>query len=214
MADDPVAIADRVAEAAIAAVPQRLATASSEAEREAAFRLRYRTVVEMGWAKPKDFPDGIERTDDDDDAIHVIAWDGDELVGTARIVLPREARELPLEREFGLRAEAQDVEVGRTVIVPRLRGATGHGLVVALYARCWQEMRQLGFTELISAVPPRLVELYRSLGFTVIELGEARVHWGEERLPVRFDVLGSAPELGRNLGAADEARAAPTLPKS
>jgi N-acyl-L-homoserine lactone synthetase len=210
----PAAISDRIAENVIGAVPYRLAVARDEAEREAVYRLRYSTVLEMGWAEPEDFPDAMERTDDDDDAIHVIAWDGEELVGSARVVLPGEGRDLPLEREFGLRVEAEYVEVGRTVIVPRLRGATGHALVVALFAGCWREMRRLGYTELVSAVPPRLIELYRSLGFTLIELGEARTHWGEERLPVRFDVLGSAPELRRTLGAGSEAQAAPTLPKS
>jgi N-acyl-L-homoserine lactone synthetase len=212
--DSSVGLADRVAERVIDAVPYRLEVARSEAEREAVFRLRYLTVVEMGWANPDELPDGIERTEDDDDAIHVVAREGDELVGTARIVLPRDGRKLPLEREFGLRADPGDVEVGRTVVVRRLRGATGHGLVVALFARCWQEMRALGYTELVSAVPPRLADVYRSLGFTVIELGSTQEHWGEERIPVRFDVIGSVPELRRILGAADEPEAAPTLPNS
>jgi N-acyl-L-homoserine lactone synthetase len=214
MERSPAAIADRIAEKVIGAVPYRLAVARDEAEREAVYRLRFRTVVEMGWADPEDFPNGMERTADDDDAIHVMARDGEELVASARIVLPGGSRDLPLEREFGLRAEAGDVEVGRTVIVPRLRGATGHALVVALFAGCWREMRRLRYTELVSAVPARLIELYRSLGFTVIELGDGREHWGEERLPVRFDVLGSAVELQRTLGAADEPEAAHTLPKS
>jgi N-acyl-L-homoserine lactone synthetase len=213
MEHSPAVIADRIAEKVIGAVPYRLTVARDAAEREAVYRLRLRTVVEMGWAEPEDFANGMERTDDDDDAIHVIAQDGEELIASARVVLPGEGRDLPLEREFGLRVEARDVEVGRTVIVPRLRGATGHALVVALFARCWREMRRLGYTELVSAVPPRLIELYRSLGFTVIELGEARTHWGEERLPVRFDVVGSAPELWRTLGA-DEPEAAHTLPRS
>jgi N-acyl-L-homoserine lactone synthetase len=199
VADDPVAIADRVAETALAAVPQRLATAASDAERDAVFRLRYRTVVEMGWARPEELPDGIERNDDDDGAIHVIAWNGDDLAGAARIVLPCEGKTLPLVREFGVQVNPEDVEVGRTIIVPHLRGDAHHALVVALYAQCWLEMRSRGFTELVSAVPPRLVEVYRALGFNVIELGPAQEHWGEPRFPVRFDVIGSLPELQQTL---------------
>jgi predicted GNAT family N-acyltransferase len=193
------AVADRIAEMVIKAVPYRLELARSEAEREATFRLRCRTVIEMGWGTPEEFPDGVEKTKEDERASHVLAWDGDELVGTARLVPPRKGRRQPLEEEFGIRVGPREVEVGRTVVVPRLRGATGHTLVVALFARCWQEMRALGFTDLVSAVPPRLIELYRSLGFTVIELGVSREHWGEERVPVRFDVIGSVPALRRNL---------------
>lgn len=204
MPGDPAAIADRVAQNAIAAVPQRLATADTEAEREAVFRLRYQTVIEMGWATAEEPPGGVERTDDDERALHVGAWEGEELVGAARVVLPREGRSLPLERDFGLEAKSTDVEVGRTVITPRLRGATGHGLVIALFAKCWLEMRALGFADLISATPPRLIEVYRSIGFTITELAAGREHWGEERIPVRFDVLGSATELRRIWGEAAE----------
>lgn len=199
MASSAAGVADRLADQVIEAVPYRLELARTEAERDAVFRLRCRTVIEMGWGTEADFPDGVERTEEDEFASHIAAWENEDLVGSARVVTPRAGRRLPIEMEFDVPVNQRDVEVGRTVVVPRLRGATGHSLVVALFARCWQEMRALGFTELVSAVPPRLIELYRSLGFTVIELGPGREHWGEERLPVRFDVLGSVPALRRNL---------------
>ena len=202
MAPDPAAIADAVARNVIALVPQRLATAATEAEREAIFRLRYQTVVELGWASPADFPGGLERNDDDEGALHVGAWEGPALVGSARVVPPRRATPLPIERDFGIEADSDQVEVGRTVITPGFRGQTDHGLVIALFAKCWLEMRALGFTELLSAIPPRLIEVYRSIGFEIRELGAGRTHWGEERIPVRFDVLGSTPELVRVWGAA------------
>ena len=187
--------ADRLAEALVASSPFRLAPARSEAERDAIFRLRYRTVVEMGWMEPEELPDGLERGEDDDGAALVGAWDADELVATARVVFPSPGR-LPIEHDFDLELNSDEiVEVGRTVIVPRLRGDHRHGLVLALFAQCWLEMRARGFTDLVSAIPQRLLELYRSLGFTVSELGPAREHWGEERFPVRFDVLGSLPKL-------------------
>jgi N-acyl-L-homoserine lactone synthetase len=215
MKRSPVAIADGLAEELISAVPYRLAAARSDSEREAAFRLRYRTVVDMGWATPEDLPDDIERDEDDERSTHVCAWHGDELVGTSRVVLPLEGRPLPLEAELGLALDSEGVvEVGRLVIVPRLRGDSRHLLLVALFAQSWLEMTARGFTDLVSAAPRRLLDIYRSLGFTVIELGEARDHWGEERLPVRFDVIGSVPRLRRVLGAGDEAQPAPTLPRS
>ena len=198
MAEELGERADRLAETLVAMAPFRLAPAHSEAQREAIFRLRYRTVVEMGWVEPKDLPGGIERGEDDEGAALVGAWEADELVGTARVVFPRADRRLPMEDDFDLELDSEEiVEVGRTVIAPRLRGDAHHGLNIALFAQCWLEMRARGFTDLISAAPRRLLEIYRSLGFTVRELGAPRQHWGEERFPVRFDVLGSLPELER-----------------
>ena len=201
MAESAGAIADQLAEAVIEAAPFRIAAARSEAESEACFRLRYRTVIEMGWAQPGQLPKGVERNEDDEGATHVGAWERDELVGTARVVFPRQGQRLPLEDGFDLELDTErTVEVGRTVIVPRLRGDSRHGLVVALFAQCWLEMRARGFTDLVSAVPQRLMEVYRSLGFTVDELAGPREHWGEKRFPVRFDVIDSAAELNRILG--------------
>jgi predicted GNAT family N-acyltransferase len=206
---------DRLCEEFISAVPYRLAPASSEGEREAVFRLRYRTVIEMGWAKPEDLSGGTEQDEDDECSVHVGAWDGDELDGTARVVLPQAGRPLPLESEFDLDLGSEGlVEVGRLVVVPSLRGDARHLLMVGLFAQCWLEMTGRGFTDLVSAAPARLLDVYRALGFTLIELGAGREHWGEERFPVRFDVLGSVAELRRRLGAGDEPEAAPRLPKS
>ena len=205
MDHSPAAIADGLAEELISAVPYRLAAASSETDRQALFRLRYRTVVEMGWARPEELPDGMERNEDDERSVHICAWDGEELVGTSRAVLPRAGRPLPLESEFEFALDSEEVvEVGRLVIVPRLRGDARHVLMVALFAQSWLEMTARGFTDLVSAAPRRLLDICRSLGFTVIELGDAREHWGEERTPVRFDVIGSVPELRRVLGAAGD----------
>ena len=202
VAERPAAIADRVARGVIASVPQRLAAATAEAERESIFRLRYQTVIELGWATPEELPEGLEKADDDDEAVQVGAWEGEELVGAARVMLPDGEKPLPIERDFGIEAGNREVEVGRTVIVPRLRGATGHGLIIALFAQCWLEMRARDYIDLLSAVPPRMIEVYRSIGFKITELAGGREHWGEERIPVRFDVLGSAARLSRIWGEA------------
>lgn len=208
MQTNSVAIADRVAETVIGFVPQRLAVAETDEQRREIFGLRYRTVIELGWARPEEFPGEVEHNEDDEQAIHIGAWEDEELVGGARVVPPTEGRPLPIERDFEIRTREDDVEVGRTVIVPRLRGATGHALITALFAQCWLAMRDRGYTELVSAIPPRLVEVYRSIGFTIIELAPGRTHWGEERVPVRFDVIDSLPSLTKVWGEATREGAA------
>lgn len=200
--DERLAVADRIAEAVISAVPFRLGAARTDGEREEVFRLRYRVVQEMGWASPRELEEEMEREERDEEAIHACAWRDTELVGTSRVVLPDVERPLPIEEEFGLTVEPRGkvVEVGRTAIVPDLRGDSGHGLLMAVFGQCWLELRGEGFSDLISASPERLITLYRSLGFKVLVLADGRPHWGEERFPVRFDIRGSARSLASQWG--------------
>src|SRR5262245_23288105 len=97
---------DEVATKAIAnAAPIGYRLATSDAEREATFRLRCQAVIDRGWAPASDFPDSIERDEFDDIAIHVGGWAGDELAATGRIVLPANGWLLPTEKAFGLIVE-------------------------------------------------------------------------------------------------------------
>ena len=57
-------------------------------ERQAAYRLRYQAVIERGWLQPADLPEGREHDEYDDQAVHILAWDGETPVATCRLVLP------------------------------------------------------------------------------------------------------------------------------
>ena len=168
--------------------------ASSAAEREAAFRLRYEHVVEHGWARD-DFAAGMERDDFDAEALHVCAWRGDELVGTVRLVLPLPGRRLPVEAAFELDIEPLGavVEAGRLVIAPAHRGDPAHRAWGALFARAWLSMRERGFSVLAGAASPRMVERLRALGLPFEILAPARPYWGEDRHPVRLDPAHGRP---------------------
>ena len=189
--------ADSIATGIIDSVPLRLARAHTEPEIEAMQRLRADVVVEMGWAPAARFPDGLERDAYDERAVHVGAWEEDLLVGTSRVIPPDSEGRLPLETDFGVELENPErfVEVGRTAIIPARRGDARHALVVALFAHCWLELRALGRVDLVANLPSKLIDLYTSLGFRIEPLGGARMIWGEERLPVQFDVLGSIDSL-------------------
>jgi hypothetical protein len=86
------------------------------------------------------------------------------------------------------------VEVGRLLIAERYRGEPSHRAWGALFARCWMETREAGFTVLGGATTAALVERYRALGLAFEILGPARPYWGEQRHPVRLDPdAGSRP---------------------
>jgi N-acyl-L-homoserine lactone synthetase len=176
--------------------PLRYEVARADAEREAIYRLRHRVVMERGWARPEDLPDGIERDGWDDGAVHVGGWNGDELVACARLVFPSPDRRLPVEAVFDLTLEG----VERVVHVDRLivaRGVSEHGhrALMGLVAFCWLETHARG-RDVWTGIDSRLtIRLYRAIGFEVEVIGPGRRYWNEERFPVRFDTAAAAEAI-------------------
>jgi N-acyl-L-homoserine lactone synthetase len=178
-----------------AAASLRVAVAVTDAERQEAYRLRYAQVVGQGWVDAADLPDELEVDVYDADALQVCAWEREVLVGTLRLVFPKAGRPLPVEADFGIRVEphGEVVEAGRLVVAPTFRGDPAHRAWGTLFACAWTSMRARGYSVLAGAAAPRTVERLRALGLPFEILGPARLHWGEERHPVRLDPAHGDP---------------------
>jgi N-acyl-L-homoserine lactone synthetase len=165
--------------------PLRFAEAADEGEREAAYRLRYRAVLDERMEDPARFPQGMEYDEYDSDAVQILGWDETGPIATCRLVLPAPDRCLPFEKVFGpvARATGPMVEWGRVVVDSHLRGQGGR-IFMGLAARGWLSMRSRGLSAAIGVTPERLIRLFRALGFPLVVLGPPRVHWGEERVPI------------------------------
>jgi N-acyl-L-homoserine lactone synthetase len=161
----------------------------------AAQRLRFAAAVEMGWARPESMPDGIERDDDDDRAVVLVCRDGARIAGCARLVVPMPGRPLPTERDFGLTADPEGTasDLGRLVVSPGHRGMRSPVVILGLLARGWLETRALGMRRILASAPPELIELYRTLGIRLTELGPPRRHRGAERVPVELAGVEDLP---------------------
>jgi N-acyl-L-homoserine lactone synthetase len=192
-----LAIMDALVELLIArAAPVHFRVAESPAELEAVHRLRYRTVVNKGWVKPEEYPDGQERDAHDAHALQIAGWEGDVLAATVRLVLPVPGQRLPTEEAFDLAIEprGQVVDVGRGIVERAYRDPE-HRVLAALLARCWPEMRARGFLHGAAVVSKKLIIVYQQMGVQVQVLAPAHRYWGEERHPIAFDVLAGAPPL-------------------
>ena len=192
---------DAVAAQLIAqAAPLMFSVAQSPEEREAVYRMRYSIVVEKGWAKPEDFPDGVERDAYDDTAVQIVAWDDDTLAAATRLVPPVPGLPLPTEEAFGLKIESrtQMMDVGRTCVARAYRDAQ-HRVLAGLLGRTWIELRAGGCTEACGIVAPAVARMCRGMGFHVVILGAPRLVWGEERYPVLIRPAGSLHALTRRL---------------
>jgi N-acyl amino acid synthase FeeM len=172
-----------------AAAPRRVEAATTAADLEAVHRLRYAHVIEHGWARPEDHPDGLERDGYDQRAVQIAAWDAGRLAGSLRLVLPEPGAALPVEDAFGLVVEPRGavVDVGRLLIAPGHRGDPAHTIWGALFGRAWLEARARGFTVLAGTATPEFIARYRAIDLVFELLGPARPYWGELRHPVRLD---------------------------
>jgi predicted GNAT family N-acyltransferase len=170
--------------------PVQFRAAASPGELEAILRLRYRTVIDHGWARPEQFPDGLERDAFDDRALHIGGWADDALAACARLVFPEQGLRLPTEDAFDLVIPHGAVDVGRGVVASACRDSS-HRVLTGLLARCWRELRSRGFSQMCGDAAPWLLDVYRDMGFEVEPLGPARRHWGEERIPFRVDGVAS-----------------------
>jgi hypothetical protein len=195
-ADDLAALDSVTARLVARAAPIRYAIAATEDERRDVFRLRYRAVIDRGWARPEDLPDGLERDADDDRAVLVGAWDGTSPVAAARLIFPSADAQLPVEALFGLIVEPR----GRVVHVDRItvdhaRGDRDSRLLLGLVSFCWLEIRKRGFRICAGIDSPSIMRYYRRLGLEMTILGPPRSYWGEERFPVRFDPAGDTSHV-------------------
>ena len=191
--DSELAILDLLASAVVKrALPVRFRLANSISDVHQVFRLRYQVVVEKGWAKPEKFPDGIERDAYDDRAVHILAVDSGELVGTSRLVFPQPGSRLPTEEAFDVICESKRgvADIGRICVAPGYRGENLR-LFSALLGQTWIEMRNRGCTRVLAAIKPSVARVYRSWGLNLKVLGTAYTHWGEERYPVLISPVES-----------------------
>ncbi|MEZ5294310.1 MAG: GNAT family N-acyltransferase [Vicinamibacterales bacterium] len=179
---------DGVAAGLVARAGLRFAVAGDEVARDAAYRLRAQAVVDSGWQPASDFPDGREHDAYDDRAVHIVGWDGGDIVATGRIVLP--PGPLPTEAACGRTIEpaGRVADVGR-MAVARAYQDTRHPAFVALLARLYLEVRARGFDLACGMMSPRARSLLRLLGVRLEVLGDDRPYCGDARAPVRFSLV-------------------------
>jgi hypothetical protein len=172
--------------------PAVICVAGSEADVEAAQRLRGRAIMERGWAPTNDLVDGREVSDGDDRALHLLALIGDEPVGTCRLVFSEDNRPLPVEAEGDWSAEIWSafprpvVEMGRVVVMGG-HGPSQHALTAALIGKAWLEITARGYGRICGTATVAMLRLYRRLGFVLTVIGPKALISGEDRYPVVFE---------------------------
>src|SRR5215472_2595026 len=163
---------------------------ATDREREVAYRLRGRAVLDRGWRAASDLADGMERDEYDDRAIHVLGWDGDVAMSTGRVVLPPR---LPTEDACGLVVEPRGgvVDVGR-MCVAASHQSLEHAAFIGLMCRLYLVMREHGYRFACGMMSAPARALVSHLGLRLEVLGPERTYWNESRAPVRFSLMSAA----------------------
>jgi hypothetical protein len=163
--------------------------------------LRRRHVQRAGWEPGERSTAEEERDGHDDTAVHLCAWDGAVLAGTARIILPTSRTLLPTEEAFGMRIEpvGKVVECGRWVVADRYR-SHAHRVSMGLSGLACLEVVSRGYAVWAGMTSSRVIELWRGFGFEMETLSQPRSVLGAGRLAVRCDLRASLPGLLRVLG--------------
>lgn len=174
--------------------PYRFTVAVRPDDGSTAYRIRALASVAAGWARPEDFPDGMERDEFDDVAVHVLGWDGAAPVCTGRLVFP--PGPLPTEVACGLVVEPRGrvVDVGRMAVL-RSHQTFGHGAFLALLCQLYREARTAGFDVACGMMAAPARSLVSRLGLRLEQLGPERVHHGQPRAPVRFLLASNVEPL-------------------
>ena len=196
-----IARADVIAAQLIAgAAPVRFSLAQSAAELEAVYRMRYQVVVEHGWASPKDFPARLEKDAYDRRGVHLVGQVDHTVVATTRLVFPAPGQVLPTEADFELKVEPLGrVADGGRAIVSKAYSDLQHRIFAGLFGLSWFQLKEHHLYYLCGAATGAMIRLCRGMGYQVTLLGPARQYWGEQRYPIRFDVLESIPQLWARL---------------
>ncbi|NDJ78133.1 MAG: hypothetical protein GYB65_17935 [Chloroflexi bacterium] len=170
------------------------ALAQTPKEREAIYRMRYAEVIQKGWAKPEDMPDGLECDEYDDEALHMVGWEDERMVIVGRLVFPSPHRPLPTEAEYGLEItpSQQVVDTGRAILFQAERSDAQHKLFLGLMSFAWQEMRKRGYCHVCASMTASMLRLYRLMSIHWDVLGEARDYWGKPRYPCKYNLVETA----------------------
>lgn len=171
------------------ATPLIFRVAQLPGEQNKIFRLRYETVVQMGWADVSAFPDGIERDEYDSKAIHLAGWDGETLACTARLILPSPTRRLPTEDAFNLDIEPRGsvVDCSRLIVAPPYR-ASEHRIFLGLLGAIWLEACRAGFLRICGIQSEAITGLFEKNGIQVLRLAPSRDYFGDSRHPILLDI--------------------------
>jgi hypothetical protein len=198
---------DGLVERLLAGSSYRFTTAVGVDDQALAYRIRATAMVEEGWAAADAFPEGLESDAFDAAAVHLLGWDGDQPVCTGRLVFP--PGPLPTEVACGLvvQPRGQVVDIGRMVVL-RTHQTFGHGTFLALLWALYREARAAGFSVGCGMMAGPARTVMTRLGVQVEELGPARLHHGQQRVPVRFLLAANVAPLADRWGGPASGRRA------
>lgn len=170
--------------------PVEFRLARTPAEREAAYRLRYRAVTERGWQPPVELSNELECEALDEEAHHLIGWRDGHAIANCRITCPRPGYPLPLEQLLDIQVQPVGTvtQIDR-VCIDRAFSNRRSDLLLGIICATWQLVHRWGIHHITGFYSVSMIRLYRCLGLKATIIGPARFYWGDERYPALIPAL-------------------------
>jgi N-acyl-L-homoserine lactone synthetase len=145
-------------------------------------------VWERKWIRPTQLVDGLEVDSDDARSVHLLASRGGAPVGTARLILPRGGRPLPVE---SMLAEARPsgrsaAEVSRLAVARHVRGNSA--VMMALCRGLCDSAGHHGIDDFYAIIEEPLHRHLIRLGFPFRPVGSSRWIYRSWNFPARLEV--------------------------
>lgn len=168
---------------------------NTQSERDALFDFFRAVAREHGWSPGGDLGNDAEA------ALYVAATCDGRLAGGVALQRADDRGHLPTYvtwPELARLRLSKPAELVLVALACEFRGVPG--LLWALCAEAWRACEREGVTDLLAAVPPRNLPIYRRLGWCPEVVGPEREHWGEPCLPCRIGIAGVEEEFARRAG--------------
>ena len=160
-----------------------IVTLTHEEAIEALLRLFEQVAVEQGWQSGNQL-----RAYSEQSIYFAVTINGD-LVGGVQLVVGSTNGLLPcltVWPELGLSGRTNVTDLALIAFLSEYRGKCA--LFWRVLVEVWRYCHQQGINELWMEITPRILKLYRKLGWPLEVMGPLRHHWGEECYPCMVDV--------------------------
>lgn len=163
--------------------------ASTDIDRAACARLRADVYVwEKKWIPESQLVEGLEFDEDDARSVHLLARYRDEPVGTARLILPRTRRPLPVEAMLAesLAPGRSGGEISRLAVARHARGDSA--VMMVLVRGLCETAAEHGIDDFYAMVEEPFHRYLMRLDFPFRPVGITRWIYRSWNFPVRLEV--------------------------
>ncbi len=161
-------------------------TITKEYDKYLMFKLRYEVYcLENKWLDSSNYHDGCEIDEYDEVSEYIGAYEGDTLVGSVRLILPKENMLLPIEKNFNIEPNKNynRLELSRLIVPQNQRGIN---ISSGLFHSVTQWFIHNNYSLAYTIAEDSLLNLMNKSGYNFKRLSEGKFYFGALTFPTFY----------------------------